>query len=123
MSLQYVTNSQSEDSSLLRCYTVSTGKQLFQRNAMLPLSEVPASSEMSITIYHSTWHHVPEDSNSGHSFVNPKPHNMEPSNAASTLCKAVINSVTHPEIMDIVLKSPNTAGHFWKSTKVTWALT
>jgi hypothetical protein len=48
---------------------------------------------------------------------------MEPSNAASTLCKVVTNSMTHPEIMDIVLKSPNTVGHFWKSTKVMWALT
>ena len=27
-------------------------------------------------------------------------------------CKAVTNSVTHPEVMDLVLKSPNTAGNF-----------
>lgn len=43
---------------------------------------------------------------------------MQPSNAASTLCKAVTNSVTHPEVTDIVVKSPNTAGHYWKSTKL-----
>ena len=48
---------------------------------------------------------------------------MQPSNAANTICKAVTNYVTHPENMDIVLKSQNTADHFWKSTKVMWALT
>jgi hypothetical protein len=46
---------------------------------------------------------------------------MELFNAANTLCKAATNSVTHPEIIDVVLKSPNTAGHFWKSTKVMWS--